>query len=94
MYRQIRVHEQDCAHQRVLWRSPPNKEVHEYEFCTVTYGVSSTLFLALRCLRQLEKEDGPNFPLAKDILVLATYMDDILYDSVGELAFRLLEPLF
>lgn len=77
MYRQIRIHEQDRAYQHILWRNSPSEEVREYELCTVTYGVSSAPFLAIRCLRQLDQEDGPDFPLAKNILVDDIYVDDI-----------------
>lgn len=59
--------------------------MREYELCTVTYGVSSAPFLAIRCLRQLDQDDGPDFPLAKNILVSATYVDDIFVgaDSIA-----------
>ncbi|XP_060842552.1 uncharacterized protein LOC132922848 [Rhopalosiphum padi] len=77
MYRQICLHEQDKVYQHILWRNSPSDKVQEYELCTVTYGVSSAPFLAIRCLQQLNLEDGPDFPLVKDVLLADTYVDDI-----------------
>jgi len=77
MYRQIRLHEEDRVYQHILWRNSPSDEVQEYELCTVTYGVSSSPFLAIRCLQQLNFDDGPDFPLVKDVLLSDTYVDDI-----------------
>lgn len=78
MYRQIRVNETDCAYQHILWRNSPSDEVNEYKLCTVTYGVNAAPFLAIRCLHQLNRENGPEFPLAKDLLLISTYVDDIV----------------
>jgi len=78
MYRQIRVREQDCVYQHVLWHRSPEEEVQEYQLLTVTYGVNSAPYLALRCLRQLDLEDGADFPQAKGLLTYNTYVDDIV----------------
>ncbi|XP_060861320.1 uncharacterized protein LOC132938478 [Metopolophium dirhodum] len=77
MYRQICLHEPDRVYQHILWRNSPSDEVQEYELCTVTYGVSSAPFLAIRCLQQLNMDDGPEFPLVHDVLLTDTYVDDI-----------------
>ncbi|XP_060854879.1 uncharacterized protein LOC132932505 [Metopolophium dirhodum] len=77
MYHQIRLHEQDRDYQHILWRNSPSDEGQEYKLCTVTYGVSSAPFLAIRCLQQLNLEDRPDFPLVKDVLLADTYVDDI-----------------
>ncbi|KAL4083902.1 hypothetical protein QTP88_029218 [Uroleucon formosanum] len=68
MYRQIRVREEDCVYQHILWRRSPGEEVQEYQLLTVTYGVNSAPYLALRCLRQLDLEDGAEFPQANGLL--------------------------
>jgi hypothetical protein len=78
MYRQIRVREEDYVYQHILWRRFPEEEVQEYELLTVTYGVNAAPFLALRCLRQLDFDDGARFPRAKGLLIYNTYVDDIL----------------
>jgi len=78
MYRQIRVQDDDCVYQHILWRNSPSDEVQEFELCTVTYGVNAAPFLAIRCLHQLDLENGSEFPLAKNLLVTSTYVDDIV----------------
>ncbi|KAF0704944.1 Uncharacterized protein FWK35_00037405, partial [Aphis craccivora] len=78
MYRQIRVNDADCAYQHILWRNSPNEEVKEYELCTITYGVNAAPYLAIRCLHQLDSDCGTEFPLAKNLLVTSTYVDDIV----------------
>ncbi|XP_060873756.1 uncharacterized protein LOC132947470 [Metopolophium dirhodum] len=78
MYRQIRVNDADCAYQHILWRNSPTEEVKEYELCTITYGVNAAPFLAIRCLHQLDSENGSEFPLAENLLVTSTYVDDIV----------------
>ena len=50
--------------------------------CTVTYGVNSAPFLAIRCLHQLNKEEGPSFPLAYNILTTSTHVDDIIAGAI------------
>ncbi|KAE9524046.1 hypothetical protein AGLY_015527 [Aphis glycines] len=62
----------------ILWRNSPDEEVQEFQLCTVTYGMSSAPFLAMRCLHQLNEEDGPSYPLAFNILTTSTYVDDIV----------------
>ncbi|XP_050056095.1 uncharacterized protein LOC126549771 [Aphis gossypii] len=78
MYRQINICEEDCAYQHILWRNSPDEEVQEFQLCIVTYGMSSAPFLAMRCLHQLNEEDGPSYPLAFNILTTSTYVDDIV----------------
>lgn len=78
MYRQIRVNNADCTYQHILWRSSPNEEVKEYELSTITYGVNAVLYLAIRCLHQLDSDCGTELPLAKNLLVTSTYVDDIM----------------
>ncbi|XP_022176586.1 uncharacterized protein LOC111037991 [Myzus persicae] len=78
MYRQIRVHDEDCVYQHILWRRSPEEEVQEYQLLTVTYGVNSAPYLALQCLSQLDLEDGADFPQAKGLLTFNTYVDDIV----------------
>lgn len=34
--------------------------------------------MAIRCLNQLNSENGTEFPLARDLLVTSTYVDDIV----------------
>ncbi|XP_022182590.1 uncharacterized protein LOC111042326 [Myzus persicae] len=81
MYRQIFVLEEDRFYQHILWRRSPHEEVKEYELCTVTYVINSAPFFAIRCLLQLEQDNGPEFPLARQFLRSYTYVDDIIAGS-------------
>ncbi|XP_050063173.1 uncharacterized protein LOC126552505 [Aphis gossypii] len=78
MYGQIFVRKEDRVYQHILWRRSPHEQVQEYELCTVTYGINSAPFLAIRCLLQLEQDNGPEFPLARQFLRSYTYVDDII----------------
>ncbi|XP_050302472.1 uncharacterized protein LOC126740480 [Anthonomus grandis grandis] len=78
MYRMIGIHEQDLKYQKILWRFDPSNPIQEYTLCTVTYGLNCSPYLAIRTLHQLAKDYGKEFPLARDILLKSTYVDDII----------------
>jgi len=79
MYRKIRVREEDCVYRHILRQRSPEEVVQEYQLLNVTYGVNSAPNLKLRCLRQLDLEDGAEFPQAKILLIISnTYVDDIV----------------
>ncbi|XP_046145685.1 uncharacterized protein LOC123989002 [Osmia bicornis bicornis] len=78
MYRQIRVHPDDQALQRILWRRNSSAPVSEFSLTTVTYGLACSPYLALRCMRQLAIDNGNELPLARTILFTETYVDDVL----------------
>ncbi|XP_066598844.1 uncharacterized protein [Prorops nasuta] len=76
MYRQIWIHESDRKYQRIFWRI--NNEIQTYQLNTVTFGVASSPFLAIRVLKQLADDDGYKFPLAANILRSDFYVDDLI----------------
>lgn len=78
MYRQILVASHHRDYQRILWRFSPDKDVQTYRLKTVTYGVSSSPFLAIRTLIQLATESQNEFPLAAEALRKFTYVDDVI----------------
>jgi hypothetical protein len=49
----------------------------EYALTTVTYGVASSPYQALRVLHQLERDEGHKFKRALGVLTTETYVDDI-----------------
>ncbi|XP_060529109.1 uncharacterized protein LOC132703705 [Cylas formicarius] len=55
MYRQVWVREDQRHLQRILWRENPAEEVKVYNLNTVTFGLTSSPFLAVRCLQELTK---------------------------------------
>lgn len=84
MYRQILVHEDDRRFQLVLWRE--NGVLKSYQLNTLTFGVSSAPFLAIRTLQRLAEDEGHLYPRAAEILKQHLYVDDLLSgaDTIAE----------
>lgn len=76
MYRQVKLHEPHQQFQRVLWRNTIAEPVKRYKLTTVTFGLASSPFLAIRALHQLG-QDSDNPELQKVILE-DFYVDDLL----------------
>lgn len=77
MFRQILVAPEDRDLQRILWRPTPDSPVNAYQLITVTYGLGSAPYLAIRTLRQLAEDEGKRFPLAVPVILNETYVDNI-----------------
>ncbi|XP_027841166.2 uncharacterized protein LOC114122642 [Aphis gossypii] len=84
MYRQILIRPEDCSFQHIFCRESPNDELQEFQLRTITYGLNCAPYFAIRCLHELDTQDGHRFPLAKDILTHATYVDDIVFGDDTE----------
>ncbi|XP_024885610.1 uncharacterized protein LOC112463433 [Temnothorax curvispinosus] len=78
MYRQISMHPSDRTYQRILWRLKNSPELLEMLLTTVTYGLASSPFQAIRTMRQLAKDERHAYPRAASILEEETYVDDVL----------------
>ncbi|XP_052754454.1 uncharacterized protein LOC128201460 [Galleria mellonella] len=91
MYRQILIRPEDRSYQHIFWRKDPNDPLKEYELNTVTYGVSSSPYLAIRTLRQLAEDYESQFPLAAQVVREDTFMDDITTGAVSIEAAKLLK---
>lgn len=78
MYRQMLVAPEHRDYQRILWRFSPAETLQEYRLNTVTYGVSSSPFLACRTVRQLAEDEGDAYPIAKRIMLTDIYIDDVI----------------
>lgn len=76
MFRQFLVAPVDTDFQRILWRPSEHLPVKHF-LLTVTYGLASVPYLALRVLRQLATDEA--FPEAAPILKNAIYVDDALF---------------
>lgn len=76
MYRQILMHEDDRRFQLILWRE--NKEIKTYQLNTLTFGVSSSPFLAIRTLHKLADDEGHLYPKAAKVIKQHMYVDDLL----------------
>lgn len=78
MYRQIQVNPEHTFLQNILWRANPDEPLQCIELSTVTYGTNFAPFIATRCLKELADKSKDTFPLAADILLNQTYVDDAL----------------
>ncbi|KMQ87299.1 hypothetical protein RF55_13453 [Lasius niger] len=87
MYRQILVHPSDTDYQRILWHPNAKLPISHYRLFTVTYGIASAPYLAMRVLKQLCSDEGAKFPLAVHVLENSTYVDDVLFgaDKVSDI---------
>ncbi|XP_066600775.1 uncharacterized protein [Prorops nasuta] len=85
MYKQILIDPRDRRYQRILWLH--QNKVETFELNTVTFGISSAPFLAIRTLKQLADDEGHKFPFAAEILRRDLYVDDLLTgaDSIDEI---------
>jgi len=81
MYRQIIIHPDHQKYQAILWRPSTNEPLGCFLLNTVTYGVSSAPYLAIRTLQQLVKDEGESFPLAVKAVMKDIFVDDILTGS-------------
>ncbi|XP_063976214.1 uncharacterized protein LOC135162054 [Diachasmimorpha longicaudata] len=77
MYRQVLVRPEDHKYQRILWRDNDN-QLTAYELQTVTFGIASAPYLAVRCLQQLAEDEQQRYPTASRILKRDLYVDDVL----------------
>lgn len=84
MYRNILVQESDRDLQRILWRTSPDETLRDYRLRTVTFGVSSSPYLALRTIKQLAYDEASNFPLAAKILTDQVFVDDVVTGASDE----------
>ncbi|GFX75326.1 integrase catalytic domain-containing protein [Trichonephila clavipes] len=78
MYRQLLINPDQQDLQRIIWKHGLDAEILTYGLKTVTYGLSNALFLAIRTLQQLEKDEKSRFTLASETLLYDTYMDEIV----------------
>jgi hypothetical protein len=81
MYRQIQIQPQYYDYQRFVWRFDEISEIQTYRLKTVTFGVSSAPYLAIRTLHQLASDERHNFPNAYDHIMKNMYVDGLLSGS-------------
>lgn len=98
MYRQIQMDSKDSNYQRILWRESSTQLVKEYRLRTVTFGVSSAPYLAIRTLHQLASDESQKFPKASDVTLNDFYVDDLMsgcdtIDEAKEIQTQLIEML-
>lgn len=84
MYRQVRVAEDQLDFQRILWERQAGV-VEEFQLTTVTYGMSSAPYCAVRALRQCAVDHQKDYPLGSEAVLRDFYVDDLLSGADSEL---------
>ncbi|XP_073952967.1 uncharacterized protein [Choristoneura fumiferana] len=83
VFRQIWVHPDDQALQKIIWRDSPDEPIQDYQLTTITYGTKAAPFLAMMTLKQLAKDERDNYQgsQAPKVVEESFYMDDLLHGS-------------
>lgn len=76
MYRLVILHEEDRRYQRILWRR--DGVVATFQLNTLTFGVSSSPFLAIRTIQKLADDELSTYPIAAKVIKSHLYVDDLL----------------
>ncbi|XP_012521918.1 uncharacterized protein LOC105828224 [Monomorium pharaonis] len=76
MYRQIWVHPDDRQFKKIFWHY--ENRVRTFQLNTVTFSISSALFLAIRTIQQLANDEESKFSIGAKILKCDLYVDDLL----------------
>lgn len=78
MYRQILISNNHQDFQRILWRFSRNDPIQDYRLKTVSFGISSSPFLALRTIQELANLYEDQYPRVCHVLKNDTFVDDIV----------------
>lgn len=78
MYRQVLVHPDDRQYQLIVWRDNTELEIQKFQLNTLSYGVTTAAFLAMRCLHELAEQGKETHPYASQILRNDIFVDDIV----------------
>ncbi len=93
MFREICLHPDECDYHRFLLRDTAG-ELRDLRMKRLTFGVSSSPFLATQVLRQLAENHRHQFPEAAEVVLNSFYVDDCLTGaSTVKLAIQLREQL-
>lgn len=63
MFRQIWLNPAQCDYQRIVWRFSDSDPILHYILRTVTFGITSSPYLAICCLLHLATECRDEYPL-------------------------------
>ena len=86
MYRAISLTPSDRDLHRFVWRNSPSEPLQDFRMTRVTFGVSSSSFIANMCVKQNALDYAKVYPLAAQAVEDSFYVDDGLTgaDSVEE----------
>ena len=78
MYREVELEEGDKDSHRFLWRESPSQPVIDYRMTRVTFGISSSPFLAIRTLQEIANDHAKEHPTVQHHIQSSFYVDDFL----------------
>lgn len=78
MFRQVWLDLCQCDYQRIVWRFSEEECISDYRLKTVTFGITPSPYLAIRCLLQLATEGENKYSLAAAALKSSLYVDDVV----------------
>ena len=86
MYRAVELPPTDRDLHRFVWRDNPGDHLRDYRMTRVTFGVTSSSFVANMCVKRNATDFAHKYPLAAKIVEDSFYVDDCLTgaDSVEE----------
>lgn len=79
MFRMIDLDQTQRPYQHILWRYSLEQPIQVFELNTLTYGVASCPYLAIKVLHTLADDEADKFPKAAPLLKTAFFMDDLLW---------------
>ncbi|XP_031631810.1 uncharacterized protein LOC116346047, partial [Contarinia nasturtii] len=87
MFMQVNIARSQWDLQRIFWREKPSDPLQEYNLTVVTYGLASSVFVAVRTMIQCARDMQDKYPNAVRVIEQCFYMDDGLFgaDTVEEL---------
>ena len=78
MYRAILLSESDKDLHRFVWRNDPKAPLEDFRMTRVTFGVSSSSFIANMCVKQNASDFAMTYPTAAKVVEKSFYVDDCL----------------
>lgn len=81
MYRCIELHPDDTNYHLILWQDDKSSGIRTYALQTVTFGVASSAYLAIKevfYIYKLAELEQSNYPLACKAITDSTYVDDVV----------------
>ena len=81
MYRAVLLSEPDKDLHRFVWRNDPKSPLKDFRMTRVTFGVSSSSFIANMCIKQNALDLAAEYPDAAREIERSFYVDDCLTGS-------------
>ena len=78
MYREVMLHPEDQPLHRFMWRQKTNENWQSYQMTRVTFGVTSSPYLAVKTLQTTGQDFGKEDPVAQWHILKSFYVDDLM----------------